>query len=148
MLRCEILSVGTALILGDILDTNAQYLSVQLASMGIAVHRRSTVGDNAERLSREVRQALSRSDLVLLTGNVQVSFQACSGPVEIAFRIGLCIDFSCEKSDSACGGPKENGCHVSRRSTCKCHPVADTLASVDGGFILQLNILLVGDDAH
>lgn len=70
MLRCEILSVGTELLLGDILDTNAQYLSVQLASMGIAVHRRSTVGDNAERLSREVREALSRSDLVLLSGGL------------------------------------------------------------------------------
>lgn len=70
MLTCEILSVGTELLLGDILDTNAQYLSAELAAMGIAVHRRSTVGDNAQRLALEVRQALSGSDLVLLTGGL------------------------------------------------------------------------------
>ena len=70
MLTCEIVSVGTELLLGDILDTNAQYLSQRLAAMGIAVLRRSTVGDNAARLAETVREALSRSDVVLLTGGL------------------------------------------------------------------------------
>lgn len=70
MLTCEILSVGTELLLGDILDTNAQYLSAELAAMGIAVLRRCTVGDNRERLAEAVEAALSRSDLVLLTGGL------------------------------------------------------------------------------
>ena len=70
MLTCEIVSVGTELLLGDILDTNAQYLSQQLAAMGIAVLHRATVGDNAARLAETVRDALSRSDIVLLTGGL------------------------------------------------------------------------------
>ncbi len=70
MLSCEIVSVGTELLLGDILDTNAQYLSKELAAMGIAVLHRSTVGDNAGRLRAAVELALSRSDIVLLTGGL------------------------------------------------------------------------------
>lgn len=70
MLFCEIVSVGTELLLGDILDTNAQYLSAELAAMGIAVQHRSTVGDNAARLRETVELALSRSDIVLLTGGL------------------------------------------------------------------------------
>jgi nicotinamide-nucleotide amidase len=70
MLSCEIVSVGTELLLGDIVDTNAQYLSRELAAMGIAVLHRGTVGDNAERLRGAVELALSRSDVVLLTGGL------------------------------------------------------------------------------
>lgn len=70
MLSCEIISVGTELLLGDILDTNAQVLSKELASMGIAVRHRSTVGDNAQRLAKQVRDALSENDIVLLTGGL------------------------------------------------------------------------------
>ena len=70
MLSCEILSVGTELLLGDIVDTNAPYLSGELASLGIAVLHRSTVGDNAGRLRAAVELALSRSDIVLLTGGL------------------------------------------------------------------------------
>lgn len=70
MYTCEIISVGTELLLGDILDTNARFLSVELAGMGIAVLRRSTVGDNPERLADELREVLSRSDLVILTGGL------------------------------------------------------------------------------
>lgn len=70
MLSCEIVSVGTELLLGDIVDTNAPYLSRELAAMGIAVLHRSTVGDNAARLRETVELALSRSDIVLLTGGL------------------------------------------------------------------------------
>ena len=70
MLTCEIVSVGTERLLGDILDTNAQYLSAQMALLGIAVLHRSTVGDNAARLEETVRGAGARSDVVLLTGGL------------------------------------------------------------------------------
>lgn len=70
MISCEIVSVGTELLLGDIVDTNAPYLSRELAAMGIAVLHRSTVGDNAGRLRDTVELALSRSDIVLLTGGL------------------------------------------------------------------------------
>ncbi len=67
---CEILSVGTELLLGDVVDTNAAYLSRSLRSAGFAVLHRQTCGDNADRLAEAVRLALSRSDVVLMTGGL------------------------------------------------------------------------------
>ena len=51
MAVCEILSVGTEILLGDILNTNCRFLSVELAKLGITVLRHTTVGDNADRLA-------------------------------------------------------------------------------------------------
>ena len=70
MAVCELLSVGTELLLGDILNTNAQYLSQRLAQMGISVLHQTTVGDNPERLAAAVGTALSRSDIVIATGGL------------------------------------------------------------------------------
>lgn len=96
MLCCEIVSVGTELLLGDIVDTNAQYLSKELAAMGIAVLHRSTVGDNAGRLRAAVELALSRSDAVLLTGGL--------GPTADDITKEVCADvmgFALERNDEA-----------------------------------------------
>ena len=49
-MTAEIISVGTELLLGNILNTNAQYLSRELAALGITVQRESTIGDNHDRL--------------------------------------------------------------------------------------------------
>lgn len=70
MAVCEILSVGTELLLGDILNTNSQFLSEELARLGISVLRHTTVGDNPERLSEAVSTALGRSDIVIATGGL------------------------------------------------------------------------------
>ena len=70
MAVCEILSVGTEILLGDILNTNSRYLSVELAKIGISVLRHTTVGDNAERLAAALRTALERSDIVIATGGL------------------------------------------------------------------------------
>ncbi|MCR4615680.1 MAG: competence/damage-inducible protein A [Clostridiales bacterium] len=70
MYTCEIISVGTELLLGDILNTDEQFLSRKLASMGIAVLHRSSVGDNRERLAEEIRRALTRSDIVITSGGL------------------------------------------------------------------------------
>ena len=67
---CEILSVGTEILLGDILNTNSKYLSEELAKLGISVLRHTTVGDNAERLAAALRTALERSDIVIATGGL------------------------------------------------------------------------------
>jgi nicotinamide-nucleotide amidase len=68
--KAELLFVGTELLLGEILNTNAQYLSERLALLGIDVYYQTTVGDNAERLSAAMRQALSRSDVVITSGGL------------------------------------------------------------------------------
>ena len=70
MAVCEILSVGTEILLGDILNTNSKYLSQKLAAMGISVLRHTTVGDNPERLAAALNTALGRSDIVIATGGL------------------------------------------------------------------------------
>jgi nicotinamide-nucleotide amidase len=69
-MRAEIVSVGTELLLGQITDTNAAYLAQRLAEIGIDVYFKQTVGDNSTRVEEAVRLALSRSDVVLMTGGL------------------------------------------------------------------------------
>ncbi len=66
----ELISVGTEILLGNILNTNANYLSIKCAELGFSVYYQITVGDNADRLSEALKTALSRSDLVILTGGL------------------------------------------------------------------------------
>lgn len=69
-MNAEIMAVGTELLLGDILNTNAQYLSKQLALLGIGVYHQTVVGDNEERLLKAFEQAFLRADLVITTGGL------------------------------------------------------------------------------
>ncbi|MDD4797245.1 MAG: competence/damage-inducible protein A [Eubacteriales bacterium] len=69
-MTAEILSVGTELLLGQIANTDAQYLSRHLSALGIAVYRHSVVGDNPGRLQEAFEQALDRSDIVITTGGL------------------------------------------------------------------------------
>ena len=62
--------MGTELLLGNILNTNAQYLSRELADLGITVQRESTIGDNHGRLADFVNEAKSRCDLLVFTGGL------------------------------------------------------------------------------
>lgn len=70
ILVAEILCVGTELLLGDIINTNAAHLSRELAGLGISVYHQTVVGDNPERLKAAVSLALSRADLVVMTGGL------------------------------------------------------------------------------
>ncbi|QZT32958.1 competence/damage-inducible protein A [Caldalkalibacillus thermarum TA2.A1] len=69
-MKAEIIAVGTELLLGQIVNTNAQFLSEQLNAQGISVYFHSVVGDNPDRLAAQLAIAHSRSDLVLLTGGL------------------------------------------------------------------------------
>ena len=69
-MTAEIISVGTELLLGNILNTNAQYLSRELADLGITVQRESTIGDNQGRLADFVNDAKARCDLLVFTGGL------------------------------------------------------------------------------
>lgn len=69
-MNAEIVAVGTELLLGDIVNTNAQYLSRELAAMGIGVYRQTVVGDNEERLLSTFKEALDRCDLIITTGGL------------------------------------------------------------------------------
>lgn len=69
-MRAEIISIGTELLLGEIVDTNAAWLAQQLAGAGVDVFFRTTVGDNAGRIAEAVSLALNRADLVITTGGL------------------------------------------------------------------------------
>ena len=69
-MKCAIISVGTELLMGQITDTNAVYLSERLRSLGIDVLFRYTVGDNTDRLERTIKNAFSECDLVISIGGL------------------------------------------------------------------------------
>ncbi|MER3402658.1 MAG: competence/damage-inducible protein A [Armatimonadota bacterium] len=69
-MHLETISVGTELLLGQIVDTNAAWLSARLAEIGVAVYRRTTVGDNCERLVSALREALQRAPGVITIGGL------------------------------------------------------------------------------
>ncbi len=66
----EILCVGTELLLGDIVNTNGAFLARELAALGLGVYHQTVVGDNAQRLEEAISLALSRSDLLIMTGGL------------------------------------------------------------------------------
>lgn len=69
-MKAEIISIGTEILLGDILDTNSNYIASRLPALGIDLYYTSQVGDNRERLSEVMRRAWDRSDLVLCSGGL------------------------------------------------------------------------------
>ena len=69
-MRAEIVSVGTELLMGQIVDTNAAKLCRGLATLGVAVYRRTTVGDNHGRLLTALRMALDENDVVITIGGL------------------------------------------------------------------------------
>ena len=66
----EIISVGTELLIGQTVDTNAHFLSGQLRELGISTYRHTVVGDNESRLEKAIRLALEDNDLVITTGGL------------------------------------------------------------------------------
>jgi len=69
-MNAEILSVGTELLLGEILNTDAQFLANELSKLGINVYHQTVVGDNPQRLKEAVQLALSRTDLLITSGGL------------------------------------------------------------------------------
>ncbi|MDD3184902.1 MAG: competence/damage-inducible protein A [Anaerostipes sp.] len=66
----EIICVGTEILLGNIVNTNAAYLSERLAGLGVSVFFETTVGDNPERLQETIELGLERSDILILSGGL------------------------------------------------------------------------------
>ncbi|ANF47765.1 MULTISPECIES: competence/damage-inducible protein A [Priestia] len=70
MMNAEIIGVGSELLLGQIANTNAQYLSKKLAELGINVYYHTVVGDNAQRLKEVIATAQTRAELIIFTGGL------------------------------------------------------------------------------
>jgi len=69
-MRCEVVAVGTELLLGQIVDTNSSWIGEQLALVGIDSHFQVKVGDNWARIKSALQQALDRSDAVIVCGGL------------------------------------------------------------------------------
>ena len=69
-MRCEIVAVGTELLLGQVVDTNSAHIADRLALTGIDSHFQTRVGDNEERIANVLRVALGRADAVVVTGGL------------------------------------------------------------------------------
>ncbi|MFW6030806.1 MAG: competence/damage-inducible protein A, partial [Halanaerobiales bacterium] len=88
----EIISVGTEILLGDIVDTNSQYIASNLSDYGYDIHYITSVGDNKKRLYQVIDKAIKRSDLIIITGGIgptddditrEVISKVCVKPLEL-----------------------------------------------------------------
>src|SRR5699024_1701032 len=69
-LQTEIIAVGTELLLGQIANTNAQWMSQQLAAHGLNTYYHTVVGDNINRLTATMKQAGERSNVIIVSGGL------------------------------------------------------------------------------
>ena len=69
-MKAEILAIGTEILLGDIVNTNAQYLSQELAAIGVEVYHQAVVGDNEDRVMEEFDRAFATCDMIITTGGL------------------------------------------------------------------------------
>jgi len=69
-MQAEIITIGTEILLGQIVDTNGAYLARELANVGFDVYRKSTIGDNEKRIANAVRMALEHADIVITSGGI------------------------------------------------------------------------------
>jgi len=98
-MNAEIISIGTELLLGEIVDTNARDIARALRQIGVNLFFKTTVGDNRERIIQALRAALSRSDVVITTGGLgptvdDVTREAVAAATgrPLQFREGLIAD--------------------------------------------------------
>lgn len=70
MASAEILTIGTEILLGEILDTNTRYLARTLREHGIDLYRQTTVGDNAKRIAQAIQNSLPATDIIITTGGL------------------------------------------------------------------------------
>ena len=70
MPSAEIVTIGTELLLGEIVNTNTQVIAQGLRKIGVDVYRTATVGDNPERIASIIKEAISRADILIMTGGL------------------------------------------------------------------------------
>jgi len=96
MPSAEIITIGTEILLGEIVDTNTRYIARTLRGMGVNIYRTITIGDNAERIAEAIRNSMKRADIVITTGGLGPTVDdptreavAKAAGVELEFREDL-----------------------------------------------------------
>ena len=70
MPSAEIITIGTEILLGEIVDTNTRFLSLKLREQGIDLYRQTTVGDNIQRIAQAIQSSLPITDVIITTGGL------------------------------------------------------------------------------
>jgi len=96
MPSAEIITIGTEILLGEIVDTNTRYIARTLRSMGVDLYRTITIGDNVERIAEAIRNSMHRAEIVITTGGLGPTVDdptreavARAAGVELEFREDL-----------------------------------------------------------
>ena len=96
MPSAEIITIGTEILLGEIVDTNTRYIARTLRGMGVNIYRTTTIGDNTERIAEAIRNSMNRADIVITTGGLGPTVDdptreavAKAAGVELEFREDL-----------------------------------------------------------
>jgi len=92
MPSAEIITIGTEILLGEILDTNAQYIARALRDLGIDLYRKTTVGDNQKRIAQVLQQAMERCDIIITTGGLGPTVDDPTREA-VALAVGLEVEF-------------------------------------------------------
>jgi len=96
MPSAEIITIGTEILLGEIVDTNTRYIARVLRGMGVDLFRTITIGDNVDRIAEAIRNSMKRADIVITTGGLGPTVDdptreavARAADVELEFREDL-----------------------------------------------------------
>lgn len=92
MATAEIITIGTEILLGEIVDTNTRYLSSKLREQGIDLFRQITVGDNINRIAQEIQDRLPNTDIIITTGGLGPTVDDPTRKA-VAQAIGVGIEF-------------------------------------------------------
>jgi len=96
MASAEIITIGTEILLGEIVDTNTRYIAKTLRGLGVDIYRTITIGDNADRISDAIKNSMDRAEIVITTGGLGPTVDdptreavAKAAGVEVEFREDL-----------------------------------------------------------
>lgn len=98
MPSAEIITIGTEILLGEIVDTNTRYIARVLRGMGVNLFRTLTIGDNAERIADVIRDAMQRAEIVITTGGLGPTIDDPTRDA-VALAVGVETEFRAELWD-------------------------------------------------
>jgi competence/damage-inducible protein CinA-like protein len=92
MPTAEIITIGTEILLGEIVDTNTRHIALTLRNLGVDLYRTVTIGDNAERIATAIRESIRRNDIVITTGGLGPTVDDPTR-IAVAMALGLETEF-------------------------------------------------------
>jgi nicotinamide-nucleotide amidase len=92
MPTAEIITIGTEILLGEIVDTNTSYLSKKLREQGIDLYRQTTIGDNVQRIAQAIKESMENADIIITTGGLGPTVDDPTRQA-VASAIGVEVEF-------------------------------------------------------